>query len=85
MATGSPPWAEFSTNLATMFHVGTSGKVPEFPPHLSPMAHDFLDKCFRTNPEDRWSATALLTHDFVKNAVMPKGVSPYFRTGLSRS
>lgn len=31
--------SEFSTNLAMMFHVGTTEKVPDFPTNLSAVAH----------------------------------------------
>lgn len=42
MASGSPPYSEFSNNLATMFHIATSGNAPKVPDTLSDTAKDFL-------------------------------------------
>ena len=84
MATGSPPWSEFSTNLAMMFHVGTTTTVPKFPEKLSDVAHDFLDKCMRMDPKERLTAADLLKHPFVKNASRANIPSRYALAGLGR-
>ena len=48
MATGQPPWqAMFSEVTAAMFHIASTESPPDFPPNLSPEAHDFLSLCFQ--------------------------------------
>ncbi|KAF4316025.1 hypothetical protein BBO99_00007094 [Phytophthora kernoviae] len=67
MATGRPPWVSevvSKFNLA-MFHIASATAIPEFPAQLSPMAHDFLFRCFDKNPDTRASATELLNHPFI--------------------
>ncbi|WVZ02914.1 hypothetical protein V8G54_023720 [Vigna mungo] len=49
MATGDAPWP----------------KVPEIPCFLSEEAKDFLGKCLRRNPQERWKASELLKHPFI--------------------
>jgi hypothetical protein len=44
MATGKPPWSEFSNNLAALFHVATSKEPPPVPEHLSRSCAMFLSK-----------------------------------------
>lgn len=60
MASGLPPWSEFSNNLATLFHVATSNKPPEAPETLSSAAKDFLSKCLVIDPSYRQTGKELL-------------------------
>jgi len=61
MSSGSPPWSEFSNNLATLFHVATSSKPPELPDFLSQAAKEFLAHCLVIDPSKRSNARELLS------------------------
>ncbi|KAL5573374.1 hypothetical protein UlMin_022971 [Ulmus minor] len=65
MATGGPPWKNVSDPVSVLYQIAYSGKLPEFPSFLSDQAKDFLGKCLRRNPEDRWTASQLLKHPFI--------------------
>ena len=60
MASGTPPFSEFSNNLATLFHVATSNKPPDLPPTLSSFAKELLVNCMVIDPAGRTSAKDLL-------------------------
>jgi serine/threonine protein kinase len=45
LATGKPPWPEFTNNLAALFHVATSKNPPPMPPDASQQLCDFLSRC----------------------------------------
>jgi mitogen-activated protein kinase kinase kinase ANP1 len=47
MATGKPPWNEFTDQVSVLFHIAASDGPPPIPAHLSADAHDFLMKCFQ--------------------------------------
>ncbi|KAK9665479.1 hypothetical protein RND81_14G114700 [Saponaria officinalis] len=68
MATTKPPWSQYE-GVAAMFKIGNSKELPAIPDHLSEEGKDFVKLCLRRNPLDRPSATELLEHRFVKNAV----------------
>jgi uncharacterized protein YidB (DUF937 family) len=36
MATGSPPWSEFTDLVSALFHIGSSNDIPQIPERLSP-------------------------------------------------
>ncbi|GLJ08678.1 hypothetical protein SUGI_0093510 [Cryptomeria japonica] len=65
MATGRPPWTNASNPLAALYLIGCSDELPELPNCLSPQGQDFLDKCFRRDPKQRWTAAQLLEHPFL--------------------
>ncbi|MED6148268.1 hypothetical protein PIB30_051522 [Stylosanthes scabra] len=65
MATGCSPWPKVKDPVSMLYHVGYSGEVPEIPRFLSEEAKDFLEKCLRRNPRERWSASQLLNHPFL--------------------
>jgi serine/threonine protein kinase len=48
--------------LATMFHVASTGQHPTIPDTLSDECKSFLARCFARNPADRASAKELLRH-----------------------
>ncbi|KAK6932764.1 Protein kinase domain [Dillenia turbinata] len=43
--------------------------LPEIPSSVSDEAKDFVDKCLRRNPAERWSAKEHLEHSFLKENV----------------
>ncbi|PRQ34557.1 putative mitogen-activated protein kinase kinase kinase STE-STE11 family [Rosa chinensis] len=63
MVTGKPAWED--EGMETLSRIGLSGGLPEFPTRLSETGRDFLDKCLRRDPEERWSCDQLLQHPFL--------------------
>ncbi|PKA62699.1 Mitogen-activated protein kinase kinase kinase ANP1 [Apostasia shenzhenica] len=53
---------------AQMFRIGFGDTVPDFPACLSKAGRDFLDKCLRRDPSERWTAEQLLQHPFLAGA-----------------
>ncbi|ESW21975.1 hypothetical protein PHAVU_005G115900 [Phaseolus vulgaris] len=65
MATGFAPWPNLEDPVTVLYRVAYSNEVPEIPSFLSEEAKDFLGKCFRRNPKERWSCSELLKHPFL--------------------
>ena len=65
MATGSTPWPEMNEPVSGLYRIGFSVEVPEIPRWLSKKGKDFLSKCLRRDPSERWTAKELLEHSFV--------------------
>ncbi|KAE9611318.1 hypothetical protein Lal_00011602 [Lupinus albus] len=65
MATTKPPWSQYE-GIAAMFKIGNSKELPTIPDSLSIEGKDFVRKCLQRDPRDRPSASALLSHPFVK-------------------
>ncbi|KAL5804076.1 hypothetical protein ACOSQ3_030876 [Xanthoceras sorbifolium] len=68
MATGANPWPELSHPVSALYRIGFSGEAPGIPGWLSEEAKDFLNKCLRRDPEERWTAEELLEHQFLVGA-----------------
>nr|GMC70581.1 mitogen-activated protein kinase kinase kinase A-like [Ipomoea batatas] len=68
MATGgSSPWPNFTVGpAALLYHIAFSGESPSVPDFLSDEAKDFLEKCLRRDPRERWTAKQLLKHPFLR-------------------
>lgn len=65
MATGGAPWPDLSEPIAALHHIAFSSDVPESPRWMSEEGKDFLSRCLRRDPEERWTAEQLLQHPFV--------------------
>ncbi|KAF9672094.1 hypothetical protein SADUNF_Sadunf11G0005000 [Salix dunnii] len=65
MATGQAPWVNVSDPVSALYQIGFSGNMPEIPSFMSQQAKDFLSKCLKRDPEERWSASELLKHYFI--------------------
>ncbi|WOL02247.1 mitogen-activated protein kinase kinase kinase A-like [Canna indica] len=75
MATGRPPWPDVSDPVGALHRVGFSpAAVPDFPNWLSEEGKDFLSKCLKRDPRQRWTAEQLLGHSFV--ASLPTNSPP---------
>ncbi|KAG0496361.1 hypothetical protein HPP92_001052 [Vanilla planifolia] len=65
-----------SNASAQMYQIGFGKDVPKFPVGLSWAARDFLDKCLKRDPTERWSCEQLLQHSFLSNSLNEAGPSP---------
>lgn len=59
------PWHEYEHNFQIMYKVGM-GHKPPIPEKLSTEGKDFLGHCLESDPKQRWTASTLLDHTFVK-------------------
>lgn len=66
MATGCATWVNSSDPVSVLYRTGFSDDVPEIPEFMSKQGKDFLDKCLKRDPSERWAASELLKHDFLK-------------------
>ncbi|CAL5211700.1 unnamed protein product [Lathyrus oleraceus] len=66
MFTGSSPWPNADDPISALFHIAYSNEVPRIPFSLSDQAKDFLEKCLRKNPKERFTASQLLKHPFLE-------------------
>ncbi|KAL4469526.1 hypothetical protein ABPG74_004779 [Tetrahymena malaccensis] len=64
MATAKPPWADKSP-IQAMFYIANAQQPPPIPEHLSPVCKDFISKCLKINPNDRYNVRQLLNHPFI--------------------
>ncbi|KAL5842467.1 hypothetical protein ACOSQ3_013070 [Xanthoceras sorbifolium] len=78
MATGRPPWVGLSDPVTVLYRIGFSGDVPEIPKFFSKQAKDFVTKCLIKDPRERWSASELLTHEFVNESSPFSGEIDYY-------
>ncbi|KAK4437368.1 Mitogen-activated protein kinase kinase kinase [Sesamum alatum] len=62
MSTGKSPWPN---ETSTIHRIAFSGEPPRIPTFLSDVARDFLSKCLRVDPRERWTAKELLRHRFL--------------------
>ncbi|KAK6134711.1 hypothetical protein DH2020_031537 [Rehmannia glutinosa] len=62
MSTGEPPWPN---ETSTLHRIAFSGEPPKIPGFLSELGKDFLSKCLRVDPKQRWTAGELLKHPFL--------------------
>ncbi|KAK9057557.1 hypothetical protein SSX86_022393 [Deinandra increscens subsp. villosa] len=63
MVTGMPAWQD--RGMDTLFQIGYSDDLPEFPAQISDELCDFLSKCLKRRRSERWSADQLLQHPFL--------------------
>uniref|UniRef100_A0A7S4D2P5 Protein kinase domain-containing protein n=1 Tax=Eutreptiella gymnastica TaxID=73025 RepID=A0A7S4D2P5_9EUGL len=67
MLTSKPPWPEFHSMWAAIYHIANSDGPPDgIPKDLEPDLQDLLDKCFERNPKKRATAAELLKHPFLQ-------------------
>ena len=66
MLSGKPAWED--CGAGTLIRIGYSDDLPEFPAELSESVRDFLEKCLRREPTERWSCDQLLKHPFISSS-----------------
>ncbi|XP_043689237.1 mitogen-activated protein kinase kinase kinase 18-like [Telopea speciosissima] len=69
MATGRPPWPDVADPVSALHRIAFSSDLPDFPNFLSEEAKDFLGKCLRRDPNERWPAHELLKHPFLEEGI----------------
>lgn len=74
MTTGRPPWSNIADPISVLYKIAFSGESPVIPEYLSCKGRDFLEKCFRKIPKERWTATELLRHPFLDAVELGKGI-----------
>ncbi|PSS06122.1 Mitogen-activated protein kinase kinase [Actinidia chinensis var. chinensis] len=76
MATGSHPWPEENDPVSALYRIGFSGDVPATPDWFSGDARDFLAKCLKKDPRERWTVNQLLEHPFLRDleSNSPEGI-----------
>ncbi|KAL6197901.1 hypothetical protein ACLB2K_027693 [Fragaria x ananassa] len=65
MATGQAPWPSVTDPVSGLYCIGFSGDAPAIPSSLSKQGREFLSKCLKRDPLERWSASELLKHSFL--------------------
>jgi mitogen-activated protein kinase kinase kinase len=75
MATGKPPWPEFSNNnFATLFHVATSTTPPPIPMELSSDCRHCISMCMMIDPSERLTAQQLVDDcEFISDELKSNG------------
>ena len=73
LCNGQPPLADTSP-MSTLRHIAR-----EEPPHLeggswSDGLRDFVQRCLQKRPEDRWTAHALLEHEWIRGAPSSRAI-----------
>ncbi|XP_065859971.1 mitogen-activated protein kinase kinase kinase 18-like [Euphorbia lathyris] len=77
MATGKIPWSEYTDDpISALYKIGFTNEMPEFPTWLSEKGKDFLSKCLRRDPRERWTTKELLDHPFVDLKEISTNCSP---------
>ncbi|KAG0187682.1 hypothetical protein DFQ28_005975 [Apophysomyces sp. BC1034] len=64
LATGKPPYADLIA-MSAMFRI-VEDDYPPIPENISKEMHSFLLCCFQKNPEDRPTATQLMSHQWIQ-------------------
>ncbi|KAG2389607.1 hypothetical protein C9374_014167 [Naegleria lovaniensis] len=65
MYTGRPPFSEFTTAAAVMFHIAASTEMPSFPDFVSEGCKKFLARCFIRDPNKRATVDDLLNDPWI--------------------
>lgn len=67
MGTAKTPWGKFDNPMAAMMRIGMSQDLPALPDNLSVPCQDFILKCLQRDKNARPTATALLSHELVRD------------------
>eukprot|EP01059_Diplonema_ambulator_P011317 TRINITY_DN21268_c0_g1_i1.p1 TRINITY_DN21268_c0_g1~~TRINITY_DN21268_c0_g1_i1.p1 ORF type:complete len:768 (+),score=246.92 TRINITY_DN21268_c0_g1_i1:34-2304(+) len=59
---GKPPWPEFSTQWAAIYHIANTDAIPDIPENLSGNCQNFILNCLKRDPKQRPTTAELLGH-----------------------
>eukprot|EP01064_Diplonema_japonicum_P035592 TRINITY_DN776_c9_g1_i1.p1 TRINITY_DN776_c9_g1~~TRINITY_DN776_c9_g1_i1.p1 ORF type:complete len:708 (+),score=92.37 TRINITY_DN776_c9_g1_i1:34-2124(+) len=62
---GKPPWPEFATHWAAIYHIANTDAIPDIPTNLSNECQNFILRCLKRDPKERPSVAELLTHPWL--------------------
>ena len=65
MYTGKPPWPEFSSMWAAIYHIANEKSKPIIPENIIEDAKNFLERCLDRAADTRASCEELLKHPFL--------------------
>ena len=65
MLTANPPWPDCGDPMVALYQLAYENQAPPLPDDMSPIARDFFNQCFRSDPDRRPDVTSLLLHPFV--------------------
>jgi serine/threonine protein kinase len=66
MHTGKPPWPEFNSMWAAIYHIANTKEKPsQIPEDLDEHAKHFLDQCFERDTNRRPGAKDLIVHKYL--------------------
>jgi serine/threonine protein kinase len=65
MLSGRPPFSHFKNQHAIMYNMDKTDPLNEIPLTCSARARDHLTRCLQRDPNQRWTATQLLSHPFL--------------------
>ncbi|XP_022753608.1 mitogen-activated protein kinase kinase kinase 18-like [Durio zibethinus] len=69
MVTRKPAWED--RGFSSLSRIANLEELPELPTQLSELGKDFVEKCLRRDPNQRWSCNQLLQHSFIATASEP--------------
>ncbi|WOH03206.1 hypothetical protein DCAR_0522602 [Daucus carota subsp. sativus] len=85
MATGNSPWPNHSDPMSILYQIAYSGKTPDVPEYLSCQAKDFVSKCLKRDPAERWTVKQLLRHPFLEHLSYVKNQNQFSDTNSPTS
>eukprot|EP00440_Ansanella_granifera_P066269 gb/GFBE01071879.1/.p1 GENE.gb/GFBE01071879.1/~~gb/GFBE01071879.1/.p1 ORF type:complete len:602 (+),score=126.05 gb/GFBE01071879.1/:1-1806(+) len=65
MGTANVPWGKFEHHMAALVKIGLSQETPPLPENVGAACQDFISRCVRRDPEERFSATEMLNHEWL--------------------
>ena len=65
MATGKPPWSQYSNAVTAMYHIACMEDPPTLPETMTSEGKRFLESCFHRDPSKRGEVSSMLMHPWI--------------------
>jgi len=65
MATGKPPWSQYSNAVTAMYHIACTEDPPTLPESMTSEGIRFLESCFQREPSKRGEVSSILMHPWI--------------------